>query len=306
MENYPIDLHMHSSFSDDGSESPERLAALCRDAGIQVMAIADHNTVRALPAEEKATGDYGMPFIPAIEIDCRFRGVNFHVLGYGFDWHDPIFARIEKNVAEQNREASYVRLKKFQELGYALRAGEMAQAAAVLSDPSNWTGELFAQVLLARPEYRADPRLLPYRPGGARSANPYVNFYWDFCAQDKCCYAPMEYPALESVVKTLHQTGGLAVLAHPGANLPGHETLLEPLLAAELDGIEAFSSYHLAEQQRYYAGVARAHHLLATCGSDYHGKTKPSIALGQHGCPLPPQSMEQALLSRGLLHRAVF
>lgn len=55
----------------------------------------------------------------------------------------------------------------------------------------------------------------------------------------------------------------------------------DELLLLELDGLEAFSSYHTSEQAAYYSSLAGKRNLLSTCGSDYHGKTKPSITLGE-------------------------
>ena len=84
----------------------------------------------------------------------------------------------------------------------------------------------------------------------------------------------------DEVIDIIHKNGGIAVLAHPGVNLKGRENLLESLLKLPFNGIEAFSSYHTAEQAEYYHGAAAFRNILTTCGSDYHGKTKPSVHLG--------------------------
>ncbi len=110
-----------------------------------------------------------------------------------------------------------------------------------------------------------------------------MNFYWDFYAQGKPCYAPMEYPALREAVDRIHQSGGKAVLAHPGVNLKGKEDLLDSLLTEGLDGLETFSSYHRPEQAVFYYDKAKDCGLFATCGSDFHGKTKPAVKLGGYG-----------------------
>lgn len=145
-------------------------------------------------------------------------------------------------------------------------------------------------------KYIADhPLLQPYRPGGERSDNPYVNFYWDYYAQGKPCYAKIDYPAMEDMIDMIHRNHGAAVLAHPGVNLKDRKYLLEPLLKLGIDGIEAFSSYHSPEQAKKYYETAYIHNLPITCGSDYHGKTKPSIAIGQHNCPIPFSEMNAQL-----------
>ena len=87
--------------------------------------------------------------------------------------------------------------------------------------------------------------------------------------------------SMEEVADWIHGAGGLSVLAHPGANLKGREKELEELLALELDGIEVFSSYHSEAQEKYFLETAERLGKLVTCGSDFHGKTKPAVFLGE-------------------------
>lgn len=294
-ENYrsTIDLHMHSCYSEDGEFTPAELAKQCAACGIKVMAIADHNCARANEEGQRAARAAGITYIPAIEIDCVFQGRDFHVLGYGIDFRAEDFARIEENVAVQNASASAEMLRKTRALGFAVEETELRALEEGKYWKDCWTGEMFAEVLLARPEYEAHPLLLPYRPGGSRSDNPYVNFYWDFYSQGKPCYVKMEYPALADVVRLIQKNGGKAVLAHPGNNLKGREELLEPILETGMDGLEVYSSYHTPQQAAHYGQIARGKGLLVTCGSDYHGKIKPSILLGGHGA-----AQETALLEK--------
>lgn len=171
----------------------------------------------------------------------------------------------------------------------------MEQMAAGSYWPETWTGEMFAEFLLSQPQYKNHPLLLPYREGGALSDNPYVNFYWDYYSQGKPCYAEMYYPDMEQIIEIIHENDGLAVLAHPHINLKGKNHLLEGIINFGIDGIEAYSSYHSQTQINETLSAARQHGLFVTCGSDFHGKTKPSIALRQHGCTLPGEQMEKQM-----------
>lgn len=286
-----IDLHMHSCFSDDGEFTPEELVGKCRDSGIKIMAIADHNSVRANARGEQAASRAGITYIPAIEIDCTYQEVNLHVLGYGIDYRSSDFEEIENHVVTQGRDASGHMLEATRKMGFQVMEEEMAELAKDHFWKDSWTGEMFAEVLLHKPEYDSHPLLLPYRPGGARSDNPYVNFYWDYYSQGKPCYVKIEYPSLEYVIDVIHRNGGLAVLAHPGVNLKGHSELLNPMIEAGLDGIEVFSSYHSEAQSDYFYNEAKGSGVFFTCGSDYHGKTKPSIQVGGHGCEVPDEEV---------------
>lgn len=291
MNRCAIDLHMHSCYSDDGEFSPKELVQKCKDAGINIMAISDHNCVKANEEAEKYASIAGIAYIPAVEIDCTFKDVNLHVLGYGIDYKSHDFADIEENVSKQSAEAAQKMLLATQGLGFEINENDMMTLAKDMHRPDHWTGEMFAEVLLSKPEYKNHALLMPYRNGGDRCDNPYVNFYWDFYAQGKACYVKISYPSLEEVIAIIHRNGGKAVLAHPAVNLKGDRKLLKAIGLTGIDGIEAFSSYHLLSQAADFYDEAMRSNKLVTCGSDFHGKTKPAISIGQHGCYLSNDEM---------------
>ena len=279
-----IDLHMHSRYSEDGEYSPRELVEQCAQCGIDTMSVTDHNCARANEEAQAAAKEKNIRYIPGIEIDCVYSDANFHVLGYEIDFRSEDFKKIEDHVRQQSLTASMERLEKTRtRLGFSVTEEELYRLSKDSYWQESWPGELFAEVLLDKPEYLEHELLRPYRTGGARSDNPYVNFYWDYYSQGKSCYAGMEYPSMKQVVDIIHRNGGKAVLAHPGVNLKGRESLLDGVLALGMDGIEAFSSYHTQEQAEFFSGQAKQRKLSVTCGSDYHGKTKPSIHLGQYG-----------------------
>ncbi len=252
-----IDLHMHSRYSDDGEYTPSELAEQCAAAGVRIMSVTDHNCARANEETQRAAEEKGIRYIPGIEIDGTFERVNFHVLGYGIDYQSRDFEEIEKNVADQSAKASLERLEKTRALGFT----QIAEKDLLALSENNywqksWTGEMFAEVLLAMPEYAGHPLLQPYRSGGERSDNPFVNFYWDYYAQEKPCYAKTDYPAMEEIIDTIHRNHGAAVLAHPGVNLKGKEDMLEDICRLGIDGVEAFSSYHSPEQAERFCRAA--------------------------------------------------
>lgn len=275
-----IDLHMHSRYSDDGEFTPLELVKACASKGITHMSITDHNCGKANGEAIPAAKSCGIKYISGIEIDCVYENTNFHVLGYGINYESKDFTEIENRILEQSHQASLARLSLTQELGFHVTENDMWELSKNSYQPEVWTGEMFAEVLLAKPEYKTHPLLGLYRPGGSRSDNPYVNFYWDYYAQGKVCYIEMNYPDMREVIHTIHRNGGKAVLAHPGVNLKGKENLLEKILMLGMDGIEVYSSYHTPEQIAYYLKKVEEKGLIMTCGSDFHGKTKPAISIG--------------------------
>ena len=110
-----IDLHMHSQYSDDGEFAPEELVRQCCECDITVMSVTDHNCARANGEAEQAAQRYGIRYIPGIEIDCTYKGVDFHVLGYGIDWRSEDFASVEENIRHQCIDGSHHQLLKTQE-----------------------------------------------------------------------------------------------------------------------------------------------------------------------------------------------
>lgn len=284
-----IDLHMHSEYSDDGEYTACELVERCKQANINVMAIADHNCVHAITEARRCAKEAGITFVPGIEIDCDFRDVHLHVLGYGIDETNAAFNILEEDIRRQELNNSDTKLRLTNELGFDLKRSQLE----ALSDNGVFTGEMFAEALLKDERYIEHPLLKPYRKGGSRCDNPYVNFFWDYYAQGKPCEIKVVYPDLKETINIIRQSGGIAVLAHPGNNLKGRFEYFDEMVKEGLQGVECFSNYHTPQVNQYFYQKAKEYNLLFTCGSDFHGKTKPAIALGVHGCDVEDEVMEQ-------------
>ena len=299
MTNY-IDLHIHSKFSSDGDFTVSQLMEQCQDAGIRIMSITDHVSAKANHEAKKIADDYNILYISGIEIDCRWAGVDLHLLGYGIDENSPDFEWLEEHIWSEERNASVRRQEIFKEMGLVATKEELNRIS-ILEEGGIWTGEIFAEVFLAKPELLNHELLLPYRKGGSRSDNPYVNFFWDFCGQGGSCYIHLDFPSLEEAIHMIHRNGGKAVLAHPGNNLKGKLELTREMIPLGLDGIEVFCGYHDAITTDVLYNFGLEHGLIMTAGSDYHGKTKPAVRLGGYYCPIQSKDLETALYLKGLL-----
>lgn len=286
-----IDLHMHSKYSDDGEFTPTQLVEQCHQAGIRIMAIADHNSIKGVDEAKEVAAKLGIQYIPGIEIDCTYNGLNLHVLGYGIDYHHKDFLILEENVLNQELASSKEKIKLTNELGFVVDI----KALDKLSENGVYTGEMFGEVLLNDEKYIHHPLLEPYRPGGNRNDNPYVNFYWDFYSQGKPCYTKIVYPSLKETIDLIKRHGGTVVLAHPGNNLKDRFEIFDEMIALGMEGVEAFSNYHSLETVEYFYRSGKKHNVLITCGSDYHGKTKPAIDLGECRCTIDEHEIESQL-----------
>lgn len=297
MKHY-IDLHMHSIYSDDGEFTPSELVEMCRRKGIKIMAVADHNLVSGIKEAREKAKELGMQYISAIEIDCVYQGINLHVAGYGIPEDETFFKELGDKIYEQELALSGKKIELTKKLGFDVAKEELDS----LSENGVYTGEMFGEIILGKEEYKEHPMLKPYRTGGERADNPYVNFYWDFYSQGKPCYTEVVYPEYKEIVKNIHRYGGKAVLAHPGANLKGKFEYFDRMMEEEpLDGVEAFSNYHDEETADYFYKKGQEYKIMTTCGSDFHGKTKPSIELGECHCPYDQEFLEKALKEAGLI-----
>lgn len=271
-----LDLHMHSNVSNDGEFSPKKLMELCFNAALKVVALTDHNSVRGVNEAKFYAEQLGIQMIPAIELDCNFRGVDLHVLGYGIDVKKNAFEKVEQNIEEQERAASGKLMELVKNMGIAFDYDEVMK----LSRNGIVTGEMIGEAALKNDRNKENPLISPFYPDGDRSDNPYVNFYWDICSAGKGAYVPMKFMCLVEAIELIRSSGGSPVLAHPGINVKQDKELLHDIIGEGIEGIEVYSSYHSFEQIEFYKRQVDKYGLFKTLGSDFHGKTKPSIKLG--------------------------
>lgn len=271
-----IDLHIHSAYSSDGEFSVAQIVEKCRTAELDCFAVTDHNSVRGVAEAVELTRQSGPCLLPGIEIDCNYRGTDLHLLGYGIDWKSADFARTEQAVAAKVMASFGGMIDNLHRLGFAVDASAVAAAAGDRLP----TGELIAEVMLSEEKYHT-PLLRPYMAGGARSDMPYINFYLDYFAQGRPAFVPVEYMDYREAVELVRDNGGVPVVAHPGLNFRGRERIAEELLSHGAAGLEVFNNYHTPEQADYFASLVVREDAFMTCGSDFHGKTKPRIAIGR-------------------------
>lgn len=275
-----IDLHMHSNISNDGEFSPKELVEMCSSAGINVMALADHNSVRGVKEALEYGKEKNIKVIPAVEFDCTHGEYNLHILGYNIDVENKIFEKIEKDILEQELNAAEKRMDFAEKAGFIFDR----EKVKALSPDGTVTGEMIGEVVLADKRNDENVLLKPYRNGGCRSDNPYVNFYWDWFSKGKPAYVDIKYMPLKEAVSIIKNSGGKAVFAHPCNNIGMNEKVFAEIINEVVEGLEAYSSYHSPEAVEFFKNLAEKYNIFVTCGSDFHGKTKPAIKLGKILC----------------------
>lgn len=271
-----LDLHVHSEFSNDGELPVSEIIRKCTDNEIGTLSITDHNSVRGTEEAVRLSSRAGIRYLPGVEIDCNYQGIDLHLLGYQIHWRNRDFIALEEESEKRIMDSVPQMIENLARTGIEIDAEEI-YAKSGGKPPS---AELFAEVLLDNPKYHSNEKLQPYMEGGARSDMPFINFYLDYFAQGKPAYVKIDHMSFLSAVELIRDHGGLPVVAHPGQNFKGKEEKVVELLELGAAGMEVFNNYHGPEQMEYFASVTTSRDALMTCGSDFHGKTKPLIELG--------------------------
>ncbi len=169
-----IDLHMHSNISSDGEFIPDKLVALCAEAGVALLSLTDHNSTRGVDVARRAAKMYGIRFISGVELNCQTtNGTVLHVLGYGVDDRNPIFDLLEKEVNDREARANIERIPILRELGIQIDELVLKE----IQGDKILICEMLAETALVNPNNRDHPLLQPFFPGGSRSDRPFVNFF---------------------------------------------------------------------------------------------------------------------------------
>ena len=270
------DLHIHSNYSSDGEFEVSDIISKGLAQNIDYLSLTDHNSVKGIDEAVVLAKKAGITFIPGIEIDCNFEGIDLHVLGYQVNWKSVDFSRLEESVYSKVMDSFAEMIHNINKLGFIIDAPTvLAQANGKLP-----TGELIAEVMLSDEKYYSS-LLTPYMKGGERSDMPYINFYLDYFTQGKPAFVPINFITYKDAIEIIKDNGGVPVVAHPGLNLKNKESIVETLLDNGAEGLEVFNNYHSMEQISYFAALAQKRNAIMTCGSDFHGKTKPLINIGQ-------------------------
>ncbi|WP_027659193.1 PHP domain-containing protein [Salinispora fenicalii] len=257
-----IDLHAHSTAS-DGTLTPGELVQAAGAAGLDVIAITDHDTtagwepaVRALPA--------GLRLVRGAELSCRWEGedpaVPLHLLAYLFDPDDPDLTAALSRVRHARVERGERIVRLLQADGLAVSWSEILATArgGTVGRPH------IAQALI--------------RAGLVATTSEAFGPDW----LGKRYRLPKEDIEVFEAVRLVRAAGGVPVFAHPRASRRGRvvpDELIADLAAAGLAGLEADHEDHTPTERAYVRALAADLELLVTGASDFHG-THKTVRLG--------------------------
>ena len=247
--NQHADLHTHTKAS-DGTCEPAENVRLAKEAGLNALAITDHDTVAGVPEALAAGTDLGIEVIPGVEVSSVGSGQDIHVLGYFIPYEDSDFQERLVGLRETRHERNQLLIAKLQELGIPITLESVyrrKQGTDKNIGRPHIAEELIKLGIVATIEEAFEKYL-------GKGAAAYVN-------------PPRITP--QEAIRLIQDAGGAAVLAHPG--LYDDDELVQELIAFGLDGIEVNHPDNTAEQRLAYSTWAKEHGLVITGGSDFHG-----------------------------------
>lgn len=257
-----IDLHTHSSVS-DGTESPADLVAAARRAGLDVVALTDHDTTAGWAEAARAARREGIALVRGAEISCKAGGVSVHLLSYLHDPDDPALAE----VLAASRDSRDSRAREMVRRLAADTGLTWQEVVAQATDGATIGRPHIADALVARGVLR--DRSEAFETMLSPSGPYYVRYH---------------APDAVQAVALVRSAGGVPVFAHPRAAARGRvveDEVIRQMAAAGLAGLEVAHRDHTDADRRHLHHLADELDLFSTGSSDYHGNGKPN-RLGEH------------------------
>lgn len=248
------DLHIHTHYS-DGTQSPEQVAEIAKQANVSLLSVTDHDTVAAYPSLLEACRRLGISLVQGVELDVTWGAYWLHLLAYGFD---PAHKAIQDLMQQCQNELEKVNLETIQALApthpnLSLSSYHSFQKEASLG---GWKGLQYL-----------------YHNGLAPSLADAMKFF------SASPYSPA-FPSLQAACTAIRSAGGIPVLAHPGnwwndpAELPN---LFSRLLQDGIGGVECHYPSHNQAFTHTCIEFCRQHGLVITSGGDGHGDFLPVV-----------------------------
>lgn len=256
------DLHSHSLAS-DGTLTPTELVNRAAAAGVNVLALTDHDETSGIAEARKAACSAGIELVPGVEISVTWGGQTVHVVGLQIDPDSsPLREGLEK-------------LREFRDW----RAEEMGRRLAKHGIDGAWE----AARAMAKGRIVSRTHFARFLVEQGHAATP-RDVFKRFLKPNKPGFVSGEWASLEDAVNWVHTAGGQIVVAHPARykmSATKRRKLLGEFVELGGDGLEVVSGSHSRGDNFSMAQLANKFGLLASAGSDYHGPEHPWVELGR-------------------------
>lgn len=253
------DYHIHTNYS-DGVFSPEKIVDLALDAGLQAIALTDHDNVLSynIAKEYLKTKEVDLKLIQGIEVNTLYKDYEVHILGYFPDVEKSDF----KNLLKIQQQA---RTKQTKEILALLAKKEGIKIK--YEDVKNMVAEGGS---IGRPH-------IAKAITNAGGTSNVMEAYSKYIHRQSPVYVERKTVTPFDAVEIIYDAGGIPVIAHP-YDIDIAEKLIKNLMNCGLRGIEAYHRKHSPAIVEYFSTMAEELGLIVTGGSDFHA---PNIMNGQ-------------------------
>jgi predicted metal-dependent phosphoesterase TrpH len=261
-----FDLQSHSTHS-DGALAAAEVVKRAAEAGVELLALSDHDTVSGVSEALAAGGKHGVQVVTAVEISAVDEGAakprELHILGYCIDHTGAVItARLEDFLGD--REKRTMRMADgLKEAGFELDE-EQIQARTAAGKPIGRPH--LAEAVLSAP---ANAERLK-----SEEIDDIGSLIRGYLIEGRPAFRLRETPTVAEAVEAIHEAGGVAIWAHPFWDIEDPAEVLDTIdrfNALGIDGVEAFYVSHDAEQTKLLAERCAALDFLTTGSADYHG-----------------------------------
>ena len=266
------DLHVHSTAS-DGTLTPSQLVERARRNNVDVLAIADHDSVEGLAESSAAAEAVRIILVPAVELSSVFGDRDVHILAYFVDASSPALGEQLARLRAARRLRAEAMVVALNDAGYSISIDDVLAISG---------GGAVGRSHVARALVDAG------------HAETVARAFQTLIGRDMPFYVAKRSASPSEVIEGVRKLGAIPVLAHPGVT--DVDELIPEMVAAGLLGIEAYHADHTPEQSQRYAALAERLGLLVTGGSDFHGPEAPNPDIGAADVP---EDAVRALLAAG-------
>jgi predicted metal-dependent phosphoesterase TrpH len=261
-----FDLQSHSTHS-DGALPAEEVVERAAEAGVELLALSDHDTISGV-AEAIAAGErHGVRVVPAVEISAVDAQAptprELHILGYRIDHTGPpMTERLQDFLADREKRTLRMR-DALRECGFALEEAEIERRIS--------EGKPIGRPHLAGAVLNATANAERLK---AEQIDDVGSLIRGYLIEGKPAFRLRETPTVAEASEAIHESGGVAVWAHPFWDIESDEEVLASIdrfRALGIDGVEAFYITHTEPQTRLLAARCEELGLLTTGSADFHG-----------------------------------
>jgi len=248
-----IELQSHSVVS-DGQLEPAEVVEQAAAAGVEVLALTDHDGVAGVPEAIETGKRLGVEIVPAIEMSSVHEfAEDLHICGYWIDIEKmkPACQRAQ----EERRDRAKAIIENLRGYGFDITFEDAVREAG-------------AADAIGRPH-------IAHAAGAANNMGP---FFEEYLVPGAKAFVSRKWPTAQEACRLIKDAGGVAVIAHPYWDVKDPAQVESLIRSLDIGGIEVFYPSHTRAQTKHLLNLANEMGISATASSDYHGPTHKTFS----------------------------